>query len=89
MNNQDNKDNQWHLDKKVPISLILAIALQTGAAIWWVSAVDARVAALELKAAKAEAALSEVVQLRARVDSIYDRQVRMDDKIDRLIERRQ
>lgn len=32
----------WHLDKKVPVALILTIAVQTGAFIWWLSAQSAR-----------------------------------------------
>ena len=27
--------DEWHLDKRVPIALILTIALQSAAAIWW------------------------------------------------------
>jgi len=30
-------DNQWHLNKSVPVTFILAIALQTIALIWFVA----------------------------------------------------
>jgi len=40
-------DRQWHLDKKVPLALILAIMIQTGGALWWASAVSERVNFLE------------------------------------------
>ena len=30
----------WHFDKRIPIALIVTIILQTGAAIWWASAVN-------------------------------------------------
>lgn len=42
-------DEPWHLDKKVPITLIIAIVAQTGAAFWWASGVESRLhqAALE------------------------------------------
>lgn len=32
----------WHLDKRVPVSLIGAILLQSMAAIWWASSVEAK-----------------------------------------------
>lgn len=40
-------DRQWHLDKKVPVAIILAIGLQTAGAIWWARGLDARISALE------------------------------------------
>lgn len=33
----------WHLDKKVPLALILTIAMQTLAAVWWAAGMAARV----------------------------------------------
>lgn len=43
-------DAQWHLDKKVPITLIAAIGMQTFLGGWYISALDARVRSLEEKA---------------------------------------
>lgn len=40
-------ENQWHLSKSVPITLILAIFIQTAGAIWWASAISAKVGSLE------------------------------------------
>lgn len=37
-------DTDWHLDKRVPISLIATIMAQTIAGIWWASALNERVA---------------------------------------------
>jgi hypothetical protein len=39
----------WHLDKRVPITLILAIALQTGGVIWFMSGMEARLTQSESK----------------------------------------
>jgi len=41
------EDKQWHLDKRVNISIILAVAAQTAAGIWWASAINTRVERLE------------------------------------------
>jgi hypothetical protein len=34
---------EWHLDKRVPISLIAALAVQTAGIVWWASSLSARV----------------------------------------------
>lgn len=36
-------NDQWHLDRRVPISLILAIFIQTAAFVWFMSSMDARI----------------------------------------------
>lgn len=33
----------WHLDKRVPIALILTLAVQTGGMVWWAASISARV----------------------------------------------
>lgn len=40
-------ESSWHLDKKVPISIIATILFQTAGLIWWASKMDSRVASLE------------------------------------------
>lgn len=44
-------ETKWHLDRRVPISLILAIAIQTGSILWWAASVSARLDNLEQKTA--------------------------------------
>lgn len=36
--------SNWHLDKRVPISLIVMIAVQSASAVWWASSVEAKMA---------------------------------------------
>ena len=40
-------DNGWHLDKRVPITLILTLLIQAAAGLWFAAKMDARVIALE------------------------------------------
>ncbi|HEV8033407.1 hypothetical protein [Yoonia sp.] len=61
----------WHLDKRVPIALIFAIAVQTGGALWWAASIQARVGANEtaverldaVTEAQRNASQSQAVQL--------------------------
>lgn len=41
------QDNQWHLDKRVPVTLIVALLVHAGATVWWGSAINARVGHIE------------------------------------------
>ncbi len=40
-------DSEWHLDKKVPITLIAAIIVQSGAFGWYASSLSARIERVE------------------------------------------
>jgi hypothetical protein len=68
----DPATGSWHLDKRVPLALIFAIAVQTGTAIWWAATTTGRISNVEA-----------MVQggLTARLN-------RIEDKLDRLIESR-
>ena len=50
----DRQEQKWTLDRHVPIMVLIAIALQTMAWIWWAATfaarTDARIEALELQA---------------------------------------
>jgi hypothetical protein len=78
----------WHLDKKVPISLIIAMFLQFAGVIWYAGKIDARVAALETsqqvqkeRDERQDRSNSETIALlRTQLQDISS-------KLDRLIER--
>lgn len=38
---------QWHLDKRVPLALIVTIAVQTAGAIWWAASMSERMDQIE------------------------------------------
>lgn len=47
-------EDHWHLDKRVPIALVIMLAVQAMTAVWWASGMDSRVATLERIAVKNE-----------------------------------
>jgi hypothetical protein len=53
-------DEPWHLDKKVPLALIITILLQTSLAIWWASGLDERVAQITTVNGLQDARLADV-----------------------------
>lgn len=44
---EDRRKKQWHLDRRVPIALILAVLAQTAGVFWWASNIQTRMEALE------------------------------------------
>ena len=89
--------NGWHLDKRVPITLVIVIGLQTSAAVWWAASINARLAAAELTLVARAPVIDRFIktedaysQLRNELVSRLDRMTtdfnRLEDKVDRLIE---
>lgn len=62
--------SRWHLDKRVPIALILTIMMQTIGVVWYVSKLDSRIIALEIFAADNKGLLTDSAVLRTRLDNI-------------------
>ena len=85
---QTREDNHWHLDKKVPIGIILALTAQFCGGLWFMAKLEARVLAIESNTAmqrerddRQDSAVTAALAL-VRGD-IKD----MSGKLDRLIER--
>lgn len=65
----DKSDSQWHLDRKVPIALILSIFLQTGGIVWWGATTNARINSLEEKASGFAAQVATQPERLAKVET--------------------
>jgi Tfp pilus assembly protein PilO len=47
MSLDDDTESHWHLDKKVPVTLIVVLFLQFLGGVWFMSKLEARIVALE------------------------------------------
>ena len=82
-------NDSWHLDKKVPLSLIFAMLIQAAMVIWAVADIKKDVEILKSRVTtqqdrddRQDKTLEEVVsRLQTQLE-------RMDGKLDRLIEKR-
>jgi hypothetical protein len=82
------QDNRWHLDKKVPVGIILVLLFQGAAGIWAIADIkkdvellkDARVEQRERDKAQDKATTDAVNLLRSDIKDVSG-------KLDRLIER--
>lgn len=67
----------WHLDKRIPLALIGAILVQTGAAFWWASSINERVASLESWRQDSKGIAADIAVIKSQVGS-------MKESLDRL-----
>lgn len=92
MPQQQQQRERWHLSKEVGLTFILAITVQSIGLIWWgrgvIASVEQRIALLE--AARGEQIDRDRSQDRRAEEkdaALSGRLDRIDDKLDRLIER--
>lgn len=86
------QSEHWHLSKEVGLSVIIAIVVQTVGLVWWargvIASVEQRLVLLEV--ARTEQSEHDMVQdqrAAATAAAISARLDRIEDKLDRLIER--
>lgn len=66
----DTSDRSWHLDRKVPIALILALAVQTVAFGFYGGVLTQRITALEEKAALSATQPERLARVEERLVSL-------------------
>jgi hypothetical protein len=64
---------KWHIEKNIPISLILAIAVQTCAAVWWIAKTESRIDNIEQVASQPNVALNNLEERVTRIESTLDK----------------
>lgn len=76
-------DAKWHLDRRVPLAMILAIIMQTGTFIWWASSLSERVNTLERERIAAAPQGDRLTRVEVKVEGVQSSL----DRIERLIRR--
>ena len=66
----EENNGHWILDKRVPVALIFALALQTVAIIWWAATMENRVNALEKSVSRVEPHADRLTRLEVRLDGV-------------------
>lgn len=72
----DTSDKQWHLDRKVPIALILSLAINSATVIWFGAKLDSRVETLERQSSISAPTATEqgtrLTRVEVKVDNLID-----------------
>ena len=95
-NNEKINSSSWHLDKRIPITLVVMILMQTGAGFWWASKIDSRMTEIEKDSTthistkscneKLRTLETKVHHVEALNNKVAERLKDIDNKLDRLIE---
>lgn len=76
----------WHLDKRVPIALVLAIMVQSAGMVWWGATLSARVATLEEKSVAGSGQPERLVKVETQVEGLTKTMDRIERKLDRALD---
>jgi len=79
--------NDWHLDKRVPVAFLLVLLAHTMAAIWYASALNSRVGALEVNRQNAITAYERLIRLETKFEVFEQSLFRIDKNLEKLTDR--
>lgn len=65
-------DARWHLDKRVPIALLLAILAQTGTGFWWAATTSERINNLEKMANSAAPQGDRLTRVEVKLEVVQE-----------------
>lgn len=68
----DKSDSSWHLDRKVPVAIILSLSMQTAGVIWWGATASERLNALERKVDLAAPQGDRLTKVETRLEAVQD-----------------
>lgn len=75
----DTKKESWHLDRRVPLALIVVILVQTAGIVWWA-------ATLQAKSEAQEGRIVRLEQQNAQSTLLGERLARLEERMDGLRE---
>ncbi len=78
MNTPDQMREPWQLKKEIPIALIVAVLLQTGAAFYWAASIEGKINAVDMRA---QANRRDIAAMDGRQDKIGEVVIRMDESL--------
>ena len=84
----ERRDQSWHLDKKVPVSLIIAMVAQVVAVTWFFAELKQDIELLKAEVAVQKEADKYIMEIQKDdMKIIQGHYARLEAKLDRLIER--
>lgn len=73
----------WHLDRRVPIAIIVVLLVQFAGVVWWGAQISARVDVLERTIITTNDDHERLVRVEATLQSVDQRLARMEERDDR------
>jgi hypothetical protein len=80
VDDMERRESKWRLDKHIPVPMLLAILMQTGAIIWFASQLESRVETLEQQRIEAREQTSTLPEriTKLEVQQAYANQLLID-----------
>ena len=72
MDGGESEERRWHLDRRVPIAIIITLSIQTAAVVGWASKLDERVNVLEKSASAGAQQIERIVRLETKMDGVAE-----------------
>jgi hypothetical protein len=69
---QDALNEHWHLDKKVPLALIMTMFIQTAGIMWWAATTTERLSAVERRIEMSAPQGDRLTRVEVRLDNIVE-----------------
>jgi hypothetical protein len=66
------EDKHWTVDRRVPLALIVTIAVQTAGIVWWASSVSERVNTLEKRAEQSAPQADRLTRVEVKIESVQE-----------------
>lgn len=85
MSSQTSEAGGWHLDKRVPIALIIVILMQTAGALSWAGAATQRLAQVERQTYAQAGWAERTARLEEQSRHMQSSLQRIEDKLDDLV----
>jgi hypothetical protein len=76
-----NETTTWQLERKIPLGIIIAIMVQSVAAIWWAAKIDARVVMQEEWFQKSQDLAEKVSRLEERFISLHEDSNELEERL--------
>lgn len=67
-----NNDANWHLDKRVPVAIIVALIMQTSGMVWWAAQASERLNSVERTIAQAAPQADRLTRVEVKLEAVQD-----------------
>lgn len=91
----DETPKGWHLDRRIPITLVIALVMQSGGFIWYAAQISGQVdqnaraiMLLQEELSARDKLADRTTRLEALMEGLQSGVRRIEDKLDRLVETR-
>jgi len=81
--NGNEAERHWHLDRRVPIAVIVTLLLQSAAALVWAGSAAERLTTLETRAARIDEMVERTARLEERAKGVTASLARIEARLER------